>query len=263
MRVSNSDDVVAFLERKVFFLHPSVLIQNQIIEELAQEEFEVYAIKDESRLRHLLKKYPRSIVFANISDGMRESAWEEWIRSVMTNSEITGVDIGIIASTEDSNLRHKYTERFKVRCGYTVIRSDLPGAIKQLENILRNAQAKGRRKYIRAMTADEPNITVNIPINGTFIKGAIRDISAVGFSCYFESDPRLIKNSHFTDIQIRLKMQLLKVQGVIFGSRIHDSKKIYVILFSQRTSPDVIAKIRKFIRFYLQSKIDADLKGSV
>ena len=254
----SESDVTAFLERKVFFLHPPVLIYNQVIEELAQQEFEVYAIKDEIKLRHLLGKYPRSIVFANISDGMKESAWEEWIRSVLASSDISGVDIGIIASVEDANLRHKYTEQYKVRCGYTVMKSDLPSVIKQLENILKSAQAKGRRKYIRAMTDSEPNITVNIPMNNTFINGAIRDISAVGFSCYFEDDhPRLVKNCHFTDIQIRLKTQLLKVQGVIFGSRIHDSKKIYVILFTQRTSPDVITKIRKFIRFYLQSKIDA------
>jgi len=261
MRMSESD-VDSFLERKVFFLHPSVLIQNQIIEELAQEEFEVYAIKDETRLRFLLKKYPRSIVFANISEGMKESAWEEWIRSIMASSEISGVDIGILAPAEDANLRHKYTEQLKVRCGYTVLKSDISNVIKQLEDILKSVQAKGRRKYIRAMTDSEPNITVNIPINGTFINGVIRDISAVGFSCYFEDDhPRLVKNCHFTDIQIRLKTQLLKVQGVIFGSRIHDSRKIYVILFTQRTSPDVITKIRKFIRLYLQSKIDADLKG--
>jgi len=257
----SESDITAFLERKVFFLHPSVLIQNQIIDELAQEEFEVYAIKDEGKLRHLLRKYPRSIVFANINDGMKESAWEEWIRSVMTSSEISGVDIGIIASVKDANLQHKYIEQFKVRCGYTVMKSDLPSVIKQLKDILQTVQAKGRRKYIRAMTASEPNITVNILINGMFISGVIRDISAVGFSCHFEEAPKLVKNRHFTDIQIRLRTQLLKVQGVVFGSRIHDSRKIYVILFTQRTSPDVIVKIRKFIRFYLQSKIDADLKG--
>jgi len=254
----SESDVSAFLERKVFFLHPSVLIQNLVIEELAQEEFEVYAVKDEVKLRKLLKKYPRSIVFANISEGMKESAWEEWIRSVITSAEISGVDIGIIATVEDASLRHKYIEQFKIRCGYTVIKSDLPNVIKQLENILKNAQVKGRRKYIRAATSNEPNITVNIPMNGTFINGTIRDISAVGFSCHFEEDPRLMKNRHFTDIQIRLKTQLLKVQGVIFGSRIHHSQKIYVIIFTQRTSPDSITKIRKFIRSYLQAKIDAD-----
>jgi len=254
-------DITAFLERKIFFLHPSALIQNQIIEELAQEEFEVYAIKDDIKLRHLLKKYPRSIVFANINEGMKESAWENWIRSVMTSSDISGVDIGIIASAKDANLQHKYTEQLKVRCGYTVMKSDLPSVINQLKDILQTVQAKGRRKYIRAMTDSEPNITVNILINGMFINGAIRDISAVGFSCYFEEAPKLAKNRHFTDIQIRLRTQLLKVQGVVFGSRIHDSRKIYVILFTQRTSPDVITKIRKFIRVYLQSKIDADIKG--
>ena len=254
----SESDVVVFLERKVFFLHPSVLIQNQVIEALAQEEFEVYAIKDEAKLRQMLKKYPRSIVFANISDGMRENDWEEWIRSVMSSSEISELDIGIIASADDAKLRHKYIKRFKVRCGYTVMKPDISSVVKQLEEILNEAHAKGRRKYVRADTSSETNITVNLPMHGTFVTGAIRDISAVGFSCHFENGPKLVKNRLITDIQIRLRTQLLKVQGVVFGSRIHDSRKIYVILFTQRTSPDVITKIRKFIRSYLQSKMDAD-----
>ncbi|MCL2374525.1 MAG: pilus assembly protein PilZ, partial [Treponema sp.] len=114
------------LGRKIFFLHPSALIQNHVIEELAQEEFEVYSAKDEARLKKLLRKYPDSIVFANIGDGMKESAWETWIKSVMADRETAGVDIGIIASSDDQNLRYKYTGQIKVACGYTVMKPPLP-----------------------------------------------------------------------------------------------------------------------------------------
>jgi len=251
-------DNTAFLGRKVFFLHPSPLIEHQVIEELAQEEFEVYAIKDEVKLRRLLKHYPGSIVFANISDKMKESAWEEWIVSVMTTSEITGLDVGIIAYTEDVNLRHKYIDQIKVSCGYTTMKADLPVVVKQLGNILDRVNAKGRRKHLRAVTSNEPNISVNLPINGTFVNGIIKDISAAGLSCYFADDPMLEKNHHYTDIQIRLKGQLLKMQGMVLGSRIQENEKVYVILFTQRTSSDALAKTREFIRSYLQSKMELE-----
>jgi len=248
------------LGRKIFFLHPQVFIQNHIITELAQEEFETYISKDEAKLRRIFKKYSDSIVFVNANNGMKEGALETWIKTVMVDRDTTGVDIGVIASTEDANLRHKYTGQIKVRCGYTVLKPDIPAMIKQLTDILNSVNAKGRRKYIRAVTGKEVNTTVNLPLNGTFVHGVVKDISTVGFSCSFSDDPGLTKNSLFTDMQLRLQTQLLKAEGIVFGSRMDGDEKIYVILLTQRTSPDVRTRIRKFIQSFLQSRIDNEFK---
>ena len=249
-----------YFGRKIFFLHPSALIQNQIVTELSQEEFEVYCTKDETRLRQGLSKFPESIIFANLNEGMKESAWEAWIQGVLGNSAHHGFDVGVISTIDDENLKHKYLKQLKVRCGYTVIKSDLSAVIKQLMNILETVNAKGRRKYIRALTENEANTTVNLPINGTFVNGAIKDISSVGLSCTFAEDPELTKNGLISDIQIRLASQLIKAEGIVFGSRIEGEQKVYVILFSQKTSPDVRTRIRKFIQSFLQAKIDNELK---
>jgi len=248
------------LGRKIFFLHPLAVVKNHLVSELAQEEFEVYAVGDEVKLRNVLKKTPDSIVFANIGEGMKESAWDEWIRGVMTDDATAGVDIGVITVADDVNLRHKYTEQIKVRCGFTVLKSDFSAMLKLIMDILNVANAKGRRKYVRAVTGNETNITVNLPMNGTFVHGVIKDISTVGFSCVFDDDPKIVKNSHFPDIQVRLQSQLIKAEGIVFGTRMDVNDKIYVILFTQRTSPDVRTRIRKFIQSFLQGKMDSELK---
>jgi ABC-type phosphate/phosphonate transport system substrate-binding protein len=126
--------------------------------------------------------------------------------------------------------------------------------------ILKTVDAKGRRKYVRAATTKESNTTVNFPINGTFVNGIINDISVVGFSCAFQEDPRFTKNSLFQDIQLKLQTMLLKVEGIVFGSRMEGETKIYVVLFSQRIDPDVKSRIRKFIHSTLQSKMDKEFK---
>jgi len=248
------------LGRKIFFLHPSAIIQNQIISELAQEEFEVYSVKDEVKLRTALKKYPDSIVFANINDGMKEKAWEDWIRGVMGSTETAGVDIGILTYGTDDALRKKYAEQIKIRCGFTVLKSDPGGVVKQLISILNGVNAKGRRKYLRALTEKETNVSVNFPVNGTYVTGQIRDVSVVGFSCSFKDDPELAKNSLFNDIQIRLQSQLLKAEGIVFGSRMDGEQKSYVILFTQRIDPSVRTRIRKYIQSNLQAKFDNELR---
>jgi hypothetical protein len=248
------------LGKKLFFLYPSAVIQNQIAAELIQQEFEVYIIKDHIKLKQVLAKYPNSIVFANINDGITEPEWETWIRGLMATPETAGVDIGIVCSGDNEALKRKYLTQVRIKCGYTVLKSDLNLAIKQIVEILNTVDAKGRRKYIRAETDHESNTTVNFPINGTFINGAIRDISVVGFSCAFKEDPELTKNSLFQDIQVKLQSMLLKVEGIVFGSRMEGDTAIYVILFTQRIDPDVRTRIRKFIQSSLQAKMDAEFK---
>ena len=248
------------LGRKIFFLHPQAFVQNQVISELAQEEFEVYIAKDEGKLKQLLRKYPDSIVFASINEALKESVWEEWIRSVMSNPETNTVSIGVLASINDDELKAKYTEDIKVKCGYTLIKSDLMVLLKALVSILNAVNAKGRRKYIRALMEGDVNATVNIPHSGGYVNGVIKDISVVGFSCTFSEDPELTRNSLFPDIQIRLQSQLLKVEGIVFGSRVDSKEKVYVIIFTQRIDPAMKSRIRKYIQSTLQSRMDSELK---
>ena len=246
------------LGKKIFFLYPSAVVQNRITEELIQQEFEVYIIKDHVKLRRLLKKYPDSIVFVNIFDGMPEKEWEVWIRGVLSDESVSNVKIGIIGPGDDEVLKRKYINEVKIQCGYIVTKSDLNIAMKELYEMLNSAEAKGRRKYIRAITENETNTTVNFPTHGTFIHGLIRDISVVGLSCYFSDDPDFPKNSLHQDIQIKLQTNILKAEGIIFGSRMDGDKKIYVVLFTQRIDPDTRVRIRRYIQSNLQSKIDAE-----
>jgi hypothetical protein len=250
----------SLLGRKIFFLHPSAFVQNQVISELAQEEFEVYVIKDESKIRNALKKHPDSILFASINETLKESAWVELIQALQKSPDTAGIDIGIIASSGDEDAKRKYSGLLTLPCGYTVIKSDLNTATKQLATALNSVNAKGRRKYIRMIIDRETNATINLPLDGTYINGSIKDISVVGFSCAFPEDPGLKKNGLFGDMQLRLQSQLLKAEGIVFGSRHDDPEEVYVLLFSQRIDPSVRSKIRKFIQTYLQHRMDEELK---
>ena len=257
--MSENTDSIS-LGRKIFFLHPSVVVQNRVIPELAQEEFEVYLVKDEVKLKQVLKKYPDSIVFACISEGMKEDAWEKWILEIMEDSATSDVSIGIVALAENASDREKYTEQIKVKCGYNVIKSDIVHFIQHLTTILNSAEAKGRRNYIRLPTEGDANTIVNIPIQGNFVNGRVKDISVVGFSCSFDEDTELTKNKLFTDVQIRLHSYLVNVEAIAFGFRMDEMEKTYVMLFTKRIDSNSRSKIRTFIHSALQVKMDEELK---
>ena len=247
------------LSKKIFFLYPSVVVQNHVIAELIQQEYEIYTAKDHFALKRVLKRYPHSIVFADIGEQMPEYEWETWIQNAMNSPETRGTAVGIISANDDEILQRKYLNMVKIQCGYTVIGSDLNSSILRICDILKTAEAKGRRKYIRATTEAETICSINIPLNGTYINGTIKDISVVGLSCVFDTDPKLEKNTLFRDIQIKLQSIILKVEGIVFGTRMDGRSKIYVLLFTQRIDSEARAKIRKYMQQNLQSKMDAEL----
>jgi hypothetical protein len=252
---------IEVLGKKIFFLYPSVLIQNELAEELIEQEFEVYIVKDHEKLRKILKKYPESVVLVNINDRLTENECETWIRGIMGSSETSKVDIGVLSSVADEALQHKYLNVLKIPCGYIPVKSsDVQKAIRQLLEALKTAKARGLRKYIRATSENEALTAINLPINGRFVNGTIKDISTMGLSCTFEEDPELGKNTLCQDVQVKLQTMILKVEGIIFGFREEEGIKIYVLVFTQRTDPAVRSKIRKYVQATLQNKIVKEFK---
>jgi hypothetical protein len=82
----------------------------------------------------------------------------------------------------------------------------------------------------------------------------------VGISCTLTGNPDIPKNTLFKNIQIRLQTNLLKVEGILFGTRTEGNDTIYVILFTQRIDPDVRTKIRSYIQHTLQQRMNSDLE---
>jgi len=245
--------------KKVFFLCPSVQMQNQILEELTQQEFEVYAIKDSAHLTRVLKKYNDSIVFVNLDDSSSKNELEKWIETIC--SAVPTVKIGVFSSNNDEEYKNKFIKKFNITCGFMNLKLDMSKAAKKISETLDGLNVKGRRKYLRASTEHENSATINLPHEGNFIKGTIKDVSVVGIACVFERDPPLKSKTLYKDIQLRLQSMLLKAEAVVFGSRDDSDNKTYVLIFNtQKISPDVRVKIRKYIQQSLQHRMDSELK---
>jgi len=258
--MDNDTNNAAITGRKIFFLLPTAVMQNSIIVELIQHEYEVYITHNKDTLRRVLRKYPDSIVFVDVNEKMPEKEWETWVRAVMAAPDTKSVSIGIITSDSNEELKDKYLNSLKIACGYTILRFDLEKSLREIVEILRKIGAKGRRKYIRATIEGDANATINLPLEGSFINGKIKDISVVGVSFTLDGNPEIAKNAVVKDVQMILQTSRIKVDGILFGSRMDSREKIYVLLFSQRTDSEVRTKIRKYIQHNLQSKMDIELR---
>ena len=245
--------------KKIFFLYPPAPVQNQIITELAQHEYEVYIAKAHNGLMQTLKKYPDSVIFINIDEQLSEAEWEKWITGLIT--AFPDIKIGVFSASTSEELKTKYVNKLHASLGFMPLKLDMSKAAEKILEIMKILHAKGRRKYLRASCErEETPASINMPLDGDFINGFIRDISVVGVSCVFENAPELAKNSLHKDIQIRLQSILVKVEAVVLGSRDIGDQKIYVMLFTPRTDPEVKVKIRKYIQHNLQAKMDHEIR---
>jgi len=226
---------------------------------LIQQEYEVYVAKNKDTIRRVLRNYKNSIVFVDINEQLKEPEWEGWITAVKEAPDTKTTSIGVVTANDDEKTKRKYLLALKV-CSYTVLKFDLDKAIVHIIEILQGMDAKGRRKFIRATTTKDSNVTLNMPVNGAFKNGQIKDISVVGISCTIADNPDIAKNTLIKDIQIKLQSAIIKVEAIVFGTRMEGYDKVYVLLFTQRVDPDVRTKIRTYIQHNLQTKMDGELK---
>jgi hypothetical protein len=257
--MGKEEPVFALTGRKIFFLNPPPPVQNEVVDELIQREYEAYVARDRTALRRTLKNLPGSIIFIDIDQAVTEKEWESWIREVMKAEDLEDVRIGILTGNRSDLLQNKYANMLKLPGGYTMIHRDLKITVTQILNILNANNAKGRRKYLRAAVEKEGQTVVNFPSGGRFLSGTIGDISTAGFSCSFAEDPEFTPNSTFSNVQIKLKHIIINVEVTILGFRPDDKNKIYVALFTNRISPDAQVKIRKYIQTTLQARMDAQI----
>jgi len=256
----SENDTASLLGKKVFFLYPPSVVRDDVVDRLLEQEFEVYMLRDHASALRLLKAHPDSIVFINIDEGQSEVQWDAWIRSLISDPVTAMVGIGIVSYNNDDDLRRKYLMDIGIACGFVRLKLGAEESLRILLETLKANEAKGRRKYVRAACAEDSMSSANLRTLQGQITGNIKDISAVGFSCSFKSDPGFSKNTLLTDVQLKLRGVLVLVEGIVFGTRM-DGEKVYVILFTNKLDGPSRGKIRRYIQMTLQAEIDQELKA--
>jgi len=245
--------------KKVFFLYPHSVIQEDLITHIIQNEFEVYLVNDHRKLLSLLKKYNNSILFINIDERLKESEWEEYIRSIMNNETTTGVQIGILTYNEDKELARKYLMDLMVPGGYIQLKLGLKESTKIILKTLMANEAKGKRKFVRAYCPKGIATEFNVQMAGSMYEGTIKDISSAGMAVYFNKSVDLPPRTELSKIQLKLRSRIVMVSGIVVGMREDQGNKMYVVLFNKFISTDAKQRISTFIYRTLQAEMQREL----
>lgn len=242
------------LGKKTFFLYPHSVIQDELIEELLDDEYEVYMLKDHEKALKVMKTFPGSICFINIDEGLKESDWEEYIEKLTADPDTSSTLVGILSYNSDKDLMQKYLMELGVRGGYIRLKLGMEESAAIIRKTLEANEARGRRRYVRAVCEHDSLSAVNITTLSGVLTGNIMDISSVGISCSFSEDPQFSKNTLLKDVQLVLRGARVKTSGVVLGYR-DDTARRYVVLFKE-LAKEGKKKIRKYIYSTLQQSIE-------
>ncbi|MCL1815619.1 MAG: PilZ domain-containing protein [Treponema sp.] len=240
--------------KKIFILYPHSVIKDELLDILIMAGFESYVLFDHKRALKLLLKYPDSIMFINIDEGMSEREWETYVRGIQEDPETKNCRLGILSYNTDQNLMQKYLMDLSVPCGYIQLKLGIKESTKIMLNVLEANEARGKRKYIRAFCENDISATVNIKSPSGIYYGKLLDISAAGVAARFETIEKLAPSSVVKEMQFKLRGGLVLADAVFMGKR---DDQVYIFMFDiPRMNPDHKLIIHRYIKYTLQHYID-------
>jgi hypothetical protein len=242
--------------KKVFILYPHSVIREEMLDFLIMNGFETYTLGDHKKALRILERFPGSIMFINIDEGMAEGEWEAYIRNVQDNPKTSETRLGILSYNQDKDLMEKYLMKLSVPCGYIQLKLGIQESTKIILAALQANEANGRRKFIRAFCEDDPHATLNYKSGAGLFQGKILDISSAGMAAKIPNLPDLPVKMILHDIQLKLHGSLVMATMVLIGKR-RDDRDIYILLFDPaKLNQDSRLTIHRFIKQNLQRYID-------
>jgi len=242
--------------KKIFLLYPHSVVRDDMLDVLIMAGYETYTLVDEKKAQKLLAKFPGSIMFINIDEGLKEKEWETYIRSIQDDPQTKQSHLGIMSYNQDRDLMQKYLMELAIPCGYVQIKLGLHESTKIIISALEANEARGRRKCIRTDCHDDINATLNYKQDLDIYHGKILDISSAGVAAKFEKFAEPPVNSVLHGVQLKLRGGLVMAEMILMGQR-HDDKRVNILLFGPKLTKEDKLVIHRYIKQCLQKYIDA------
>lgn len=239
------------LGKKVFFLYPPHEFSKNIITKLFRKGYEIYKLNATDTLETLLRTYPDAILFINTDYPYENMSFTEFNDNFLHREEFRDILVCSIFNESVS-----YGD--KVRDYIALNRSD-DEILDDLDRVLRDGKAHGKREYVRYGNFDEYLSTISFTVEGTDYSLGMHDISPKALSFSSEEDLEILVGKDFSNMKLRVGVYEIMVHGRIELSRMIGDKKIYIAVFS--LNEDEKEEIFNFIFTSLEMGMDSIIQN--
>jgi hypothetical protein len=259
-QMSTQGDAALQKGRKVFFLYPHSVLNEELRIEILSNEYEVYSLHDHEAAVKVAAANPGSIFFVNIDDTLKELQWEAWIRRLIASPKTSSTKVGILTYNPDADLAKKYLMDLGIPCGYIQLKQGLAEGKRIILKTLDANEARGRRRFVRARCTDPKKASFNVTVKGRHVTGAILDISVAGMTFRPDGPLEVKKDTLLEDIQLRLKGTLCRLSGILVGDAGGSAGSL--LMFTIPVAEEITEKIHRFIYATLQEQIDDFIRNT-
>lgn len=235
--------------RKIFFLNPAYSVRNEVITELQNEEYEVYIIESYRDAKNLLRLNENAILFINVDAQLAMNSWYNFIRTFEKEDVLSSIYIGIISERIRPADRELFLTTAQIPAGIIMLDTDMKFITESILDVLKKANAKGRRQYVRANLSHDKEASLFWNHGTKMHQLKLLDISSVGMSV--KVPPALAqivgKNFILRDVTLRLGSKQIVIEAVVFAVKEIPDGIMWVLLLLPNTS----TKTRDIIRQYV------------
>jgi hypothetical protein len=247
------------LGRRVFFVAPPSVVQDQLIDLLIQGEFEVSIVKNPQALFTLVDQFPYGIFFLNTEAPLvdKYSSWDTVIDEMRRLNPQGTIRIGVMGYNTTPEMAQHFLIDKEVECGYIQLKLGLAQTAKILLKTLEINEARGRRKFIRVPGIPGKN-SLSIRTAHRLLDGTLMDISTAGMAVILNDQSKLLSSDEsLDDIQMRLWGSLFSVKAKLMGKRLVQGKgMVHVLLFDPPIDGPAKLKLHSYIKRVIQQETD-------
>ena len=248
--------------RKIFFLYPSFLMENYLIDHLKKNEYEVYVLTDFRKAKGVLTANQDSMLFVNIDAEMPYSNWYNYLKSFSNTQELQSLYLGVLSEHAGLEDKDKFLMNIILPGGFNVMEKKTEKVLDDFTKILDLNGAKGRRKYLRLDTRNERDVSGYLATEGKLFSVNIKDISSAGFAItYKQTIVNLFqKNTLIRNLCLSAGRKSMVCSCIVFNTQINPDGSAMSVLMLTNENPE---STKIYIRDYIFQKFDSKIESLI
>jgi len=239
--------------RKIFFICPSYIMEKYLIENLRQNEYEVYIIKEYRKAKSVLSKFPDSMCFINIDEELSFSEWFNFMKSFQESDVLKGIYLGILTETASMEDKDKFMMNITLPGGFNRV-NKTEKFVNNIMAILDLNGAKGRRKYLRFDTRTAKDVSGYMTSEGKLYSINIKDLSSAGFAIIYKQELVNLfqKNTLIRNLCLNVGRKSMVCSCIIFNTQLNQDGTAMSVLMLTNENPE---ETKTYIRNYIFEKL--------
>ncbi len=244
--------------RKIFFLHPQAVVQDELARGLIENNFEAYFLRNHVSAKMILRDFPDSILLIQIDSGLDEQKWIEYADGLKSNPIFSELTICVLSVADMTVIRKTYLERStSFSYGFTYGGYDFSALYPLIEDMLKNEKANPPGISVKGNAPDKLKISISFIRDSNRYEGLLKEISISGLTCKIDGKEALIPSEvPVQPIIITYNHTQFTLSGRIAGNHGEDDS-VHLILFDSTVMIDKRDNIYDLIHVCMQAQIES------